>query len=243
VLHSGAARDPRRSDGRVEDRLRRGAGSGVELIVFDLDGTLIDSRRDLADAANALIHERGGNPIDEDRIARMVGEGAAVLVQRALAAASVEADGRALPRFLALYDERLLRTTKPYTGTLEMLEALVARCGLAVLTNKPLAATTRILDGLGLSRFFGTVVGGDNALGRKPDPAALLDVIHRSGATPSSTLLVGDSAIDVATGERAGVRVAVARFGFGYRPEEIDATVPRFDSPAELPALVTSFAR
>ena len=210
----------------------------IDLIVFDLDGTLIDSRRDLADAANALIQERGGNAIDEDRIARMVGEGAAVLVERALAAAGLERDGDALPRFLALYDEWLLRTTKPYPGTLEMLLALIGRYRLAVLTNKPHAATVKILDGLGLLRFFDTVVGGDNPLGRKPDPAALQELMRRFAAEPRQTLVVGDSRIDLETARRAGTGVCVARFGFGYRPEEIDAAVPRFDSPAALPALV-----
>jgi phosphoglycolate phosphatase len=216
----------------------------IELVVFDLDGTLIDSRRDLADAANALIRERAGTPIDEDRIARMVGEGAAVLVQRALAAAGLDRDADALPRFLALYDERLLRTTTPYAGTVEMLQALAGRYRLAVLTNKPLAATTRILDGLGLSRFFDMVVGGDNPFGRKPDPAALLDVIHRGGAAPSSTLMVGDSVIDLETARRAGTHVCLARFGFGFRfePSAFGGTERFIDSPAALRAVVASIA-
>src|SRR6187401_2758218 len=110
----------------------------MPLIVFDLDGTLIDSRHDLADAANALIVERGGSPLPVDAITAMVGEGAALLVRRALKAAGTDLDvARDLPRFLELYDERLLAHTRLYDGTREALEALASRVPLAVLTNKP----------------------------------------------------------------------------------------------------------
>src|SRR5437764_3425754 len=127
----------------------------TQLVVFDLDGTLIDSRRDLADAANALIAEHGGSPLPVDTIAAMVGEGAALLVRRALAAVGVEMNvERDLRRFLELYDDRLLAHTTPYDGTREMLDAVGGRAALAVLTNKPQRHTDATLQGLDLARYF-----------------------------------------------------------------------------------------
>ena len=192
--------------------------SGLRLIVFDLDGTLIDSRRDLADAANALIAEHGGAPLTVDAIAGMVGEGAALLVRRALGGAGVRLDvARDLPRFLELYDQRLLIHTTLYDGTREMLEALEQRSALAVLTNKPQRHTDAILRGLGIAPAFRWIIGGDTAHGRKPDPAGLRYEMTAAAATPPDTLMVGDSAIDVKTARAAGVRICLARYGFGFR--------------------------
>jgi phosphoglycolate phosphatase len=189
----------------------------IRLLVFDLDGTLIDSRRDLADAANALIVERGGTPLPVDAIASMVGEGAALLVRRALKAGGTDLQiERDLPRFLELYDERLLAHTRLYDGTREMLEALRPHATLAVLTNKPQRPTAAILDGLGIASFFTYVVGGDTAQGRKPDPAGLHHLMSMTGATPAETLMIGDSKIDLRTARAAGVRCCLARYGFGF---------------------------
>jgi phosphoglycolate phosphatase len=217
----------------------------VRLIVFDLDGTLVDSRRDLANAANALIVELGGSPQAEDAIAGMVGEGAGLLVERALAAGGLGAPHPgALERFLALYDERLLEHTVAYEGMIDVLEQLRAHVAMAVLTNKPARATARVLAGLGLSDYFTEVIGGDSALGRKPDPAALLHLTARHGESTSSTLMVGDSAVDLETARRAGTRICLARYGFGYRlttgdlrPGEVTV-----DSPIELVSVVERLA-
>lgn len=209
-----------------------------QLVVFDLDGTLVDSKRDLADSANALIAELGGVALSEDQIAAMVGEGAAVLVRRALRAAGLDpACEGALPRFLELYDERLLVHTAPYAGMADALAALAPHAAMAVLTNKPSRATGRILEGLGLRGYFRDVIGGDTAYGRKPDPAGLLALIERAGATPAATWLVGDSRIDLETARRAGVRICLARYGFGYRFEagDFDGTELFASSPADLP--------
>src|SRR5438874_8494910 len=111
------------------------------LIVFDLDGTLVDSRRDLANSMNTLLAECGAAPLPEETIGRMVGDGAAVLVARGFAAARVPAPPDALARFLAIYDDHLLDHTRPYDGIADALTALGRRADLAVLTNKPLAAT------------------------------------------------------------------------------------------------------
>jgi phosphoglycolate phosphatase len=140
--------------------------SGLRLVVFDLDGTLIDSRRDLADAANALIEEHGGRPLPVDAIAGMVGEGAALLVRRALSAAGARLDvARDLPRFLELYDQCLLAHTRLYDGTREMLDVLAQKVALAVLTNKPQQHTDAILRGLAIAARFRWVIGGDSGRG------------------------------------------------------------------------------
>ncbi len=187
------------------------------LIAFDLDGTLVDSRRDLAESANELIVELGGAPLSEETIAGMVGEGAALLVQRALAAVGVRDLRGALQRFLQIYDTRLLRHTRVYPGMDEVVRFARTAGRVAVLTNKPLAPSEQILDGLGIRDLFDVVIGGDGPLPRKPDPAALQALMREAGATPDTTLLVGDSAIDHETAVRAQVRCCLVSFGFGYR--------------------------
>ena len=209
------------------------------LIVFDLDGTLIDSRRDLADAANALLASCGGAPLSEEAIGRMVGDGAATLVARVFEASGLERPADALDRYLALYDQRLLNHTRPYPGMAEVLEMLGLRARLAVLTNKPLASTRRILAELDLARHFpdDAVVGGDGPFPRKPDPAGLLHLIAQARVSVESTLLVGDSIIDWRTARAALTPVCLARYGFGYAGfprHELAPEDREIDAPAEL---------
>jgi phosphoglycolate phosphatase len=193
-----------------------------QLIVFDLDGTLVDSRRDLADSANELIVELGGAPLPEEAIGRMVGEGARLLVERALRAAGLDraaaADGlpRRVARFLEIYDTRLLLHTRPYPGIDRALAAARPHARLAVLTNKPARATEAVLGGLGLRPMFDDVVGGDGAWPRKPDPAGLRHLMAGAAVAEPHTLLVGDSVIDYETAARAGVRCCLAAYGFGF---------------------------
>jgi phosphoglycolate phosphatase len=186
------------------------------LIAFDLDGTLIDSRRDLADSANELLAERGAAPLQVDAIGRMVGEGARVLVQRALAAAGLPEDARALPRFLEIYDTRLLNHTRPYHGVEDALRLAREHGRVALLTNKPVKPSERLLDALGLRALFDDVIGGDSEFGRKPDPAGLFALMARAGANAEGTLMVGDSAIDHETAMRASVRCCLTAYGYGY---------------------------
>jgi phosphoglycolate phosphatase len=192
--------------------------SPFSLIVFDLDGTLIDSRRDLANATNMLLVECGGAPLPEAHIGQMVGDGAATLVARAFAAGGIAQPPGALDRFLRIYDDHLLDHTRPYPGIPEALEALRSRSRLAVLTNKPLASTRRILDGLALARYFppDAVLGGDGPFPRKPDPSGLRHLAERAAAAHDDTLLVGDSAIDWRTARAAAVPVCLVRYGFGF---------------------------
>jgi phosphoglycolate phosphatase len=217
----------------------------IHLVVFDLDGTLIDSRRDLADSVNALIAEYGAEPLAVDAVTAMVGEGAAVLVGRALAAAGLdpEAPG-ALDRFLAHYDRRLTAHTVPYPGMAETLAALeAAGYRLAVLTNKPQRPSAEILERLGLTPFFSDVVGGDTAFGRKPDPAGLLALAARAGVPATRTMMVGDSTIDVQTARLAGAVVCIARYGFGIQAGEVAAGPGEItiDAPPDLVAVLESF--
>ncbi len=211
------------------------------LIVFDLDGTLIDSRADLADAANALIVERGGRPLAEAAVGRMVGEGAAQLVRRALAAAALPLDERSVARFLELYDERLLRRTRPYPGVPAALEALAPRYLMAVLTNKPVAPARRLLDALELSPFIASAIGGDGPFARKPDPAGMLRLIEDHHSSAARTVLVGDSRIDFDTARAAGTAICLARYGFGYEgfpTGQLRGDEGLVDTPAQIPATI-----
>lgn len=190
----------------------------IQLVAFDLDGTLVDSSRDLAEATNALLADLGGAALSREVVVSLVGEGAAVLVRRALERAGLNPDTpHALERFLRHYDARLLDTTRPYPGMMDALNAVRARHRVAVLTNKPERQTLQILKGLGMDGLFSDVIGGDSAHGRKPDPAGLLDLVARAGVTPAETLLVGDSPVDLETARRAGTHICLARYGFGYR--------------------------
>jgi phosphoglycolate phosphatase len=209
----------------------------IALIVFDLDGTLVDSHRDIANAANALVEELGGTRLPDAAIVAMVGEGAALLVRRALAAAGIDPETPgALDRFLVLYDARLLEHTQPYDGTLDVLAHFSDRIPMSVLTNKPQRPTERILDELQLRGYFGEVIGGDTPLGRKPDPAGLLNLAHRAGVPAEQTLMIGDSPVDLLTARNAGTRICLVRYGFGFRfaPEDFRGDERFADSPREL---------
>ena len=209
------------------------------LVVFDLDGTLVDSRRDLADAANGLLAFLGADPLPENQIGRMIGDGAAVLVARACAAAGIDPPPDALARFLAIYNQHLLDHTVAYPGMSDVLGVLASRVKLAVLTNKPLSATRRILAGLELAPYFpeDTVLGGDGPFPRKPDPRGLLHLMAAAGIPASQTLLVGDSLIDWRTAREARSAICVARYGFGFEGFPVDRLGPDdrvIDRPADL---------
>lgn len=186
------------------------------LVVFDLDGTLVDSREDLAASTNDVLVSLGAQPLAIDQVCRMVGDGARTLVQRALDAAGCEADlNLALIEFHRSYAIRLLETTRPYPGIDDVLAALRGHARLAVLTNKPLTPTLRLIDHFGWNGIFGRVIGGDGPFPRKPDPSGLLDLMAWAGARPEDTLMVGDSMVDVDVARNAGVAVCVAVYGFG----------------------------
>ena len=208
------------------------------LLVFDLDGTLVDSRRDIAESANAVLEECGCTPHSEEAIGQMVGDGAAMLVARAFDAARFPMPPDALARFLRIYNSRLLRFTRPYDGIRELLGALASNYAMAVLTNKPLEATRAILDGVQLTDFFGgRVLGGDGPHPRKPDPSGLLAIAERASVPAAQTMMVGDSLVDLRTAHAAGARACVARYGFGFHGpmlEELDHADVLIDHPLDL---------
>lgn len=184
------------------------------IIVFDLDGTLIDSARDLAESIGELLESYGVQPLPLSEVVTMVGEGAPMLVRRALATADVHPPlDEALARFMQIYDRRLMDHTVPYDGMVETLSVVVRRGPLAVLTNKPLGPSIGILEALGLRGFFSRVIGGDSEYGRKPDPKGLLSL--QALAPGDQIVMVGDSPADWKVAEAARVPFVFARFGFG----------------------------
>ncbi len=193
------------------------------LVVFDLDGTLVDSRQDLATAANRLVAERGGTPLSLEAVTAMVGEGAAMLVRRALTAAGLPSDDpAALTRFLEFYDAHLLETTVLYPGIVDAVRAARSGARTAILTNKPLHHSERLLAGLGVRALFDDVVGGDNPHGRKPAPQGLMALMSAAAATGPETVMVGDSLVDWVTAKGAGARCCLVSFGFGYARMPVD---------------------
>ncbi|HET7747607.1 MAG TPA: HAD-IA family hydrolase [Vicinamibacteria bacterium] len=204
------------------------------LVVYDLDGTLVDSSRDLATAVNRTLAALGGATLELDIVRSFIGEGARALVARATAAAGLpNPPEEVLPRFFGEYERCLLDTTRLYEGIEDALRA-TPRAARAVLTNKPGHFSRRILEGLGADPWFFRVVGGGDAPEKKPHPAGLLALMAEAGAGLETTVMVGDSAIDVRTGRAAGVRTVAVRYG--YDPGSLDAHPPDLlvDDPAGL---------
>jgi phosphoglycolate phosphatase len=216
------------------------ADSSRRLIVFDLDGTLVDSARDLARAVNAMLERLSPAtpPLAEAEVRGFIGEGARLLVSRSLDRAGLRHPPEdALSVFMECYRARMLDTTRPYPGLNETLDALETHT-LAVLTNKPGDLSRAILDALGLGRRFARVYGGGDLPARKPDPAGLLRLMADTGRQRAATLMVGDSAIDVLTGRAAGVRTVGVTYGFA--PDSLRTTPPDalIDDLRALPGLV-----
>lgn len=209
-----------------------------DLLVFDLDGTLVDSQRDLTGAVNATRVWMGLAPLPTEIVSGYVGNGAPVLVQRALPDAGEEDWSRGLQYFLDYYREHMLDSTRLYPGVREALDELrAAGLPLAVLTNKPVRFSVQMLDGLGLGQHFFRVYGGNSFPEKKPDPTGLNALIAEAGCDRNRTVMVGDSAVDVQTARNAGVQACGVRWGF--QPETFVASPPDFliDDMRELTAL------
>lgn len=191
----------------------------TRLAIFDLDGTLVDSVDDLAASVNHALGVVGLPPRELEEIRGFVGEGARLLLERAVSPRA-ELLEPALAAWWAHYEEHCLDRTRAYPG----IGALLAGAGraLAVHTNKPGALARRILEGLGLRAHFGVVLGGDEAP-RKPDPTGLREIMARVGASPAETVFVGDSRIDVLTARAAGVAHVGVTWGLGSREELVRA--------------------
>jgi phosphoglycolate phosphatase len=188
---------------------------GIRLVVFDLDGTLVDSSRDLATAVNATLARLvpGTPELPHDQVRSFIGDGARILLTRSLAAAGLDrTPEQALPLFLEAYSDCLLDSTRLYPGIPEALAALANRT-LAVLTNKPGELSRRLLEGLGVRSRFAQVLGGDEIV-RKPDPSGLLRLLRESDVPAEAAVMVGDSANDVGTARAAGVASVGVSWGF-----------------------------
>ena len=210
----------------------------VKALLFDLDGTLIDSKRDLVQSVNATLREIGRAELPEDLVASYVGSGAPVLIGRALGGmASAEEQESALKFFLAHYEEHKLDYTKEYPGVRETLEQLRG-VPMAVLTNKPANISVRILEGLGLAGFFRAIYGGNSFATKKPDPLGANTLLKELGIPAAESALVGDSEVDVQTARNAGMISAIVNFGFGTHDRETYPADIYLDRMEELVPLV-----
>lgn len=206
-------------------------------VVFDLDGTLIDSAGDIADVLNECLAEDDIAPFDEPAVATMIGGGARVLVERALDRLGRRQEAELLERlfqkFATRYEALGAGRSRPFPGAVDALAMLHAQgAGLAICTNKPEHITARVLADLGLSRWFGAVIGESPRLPRKPAPDMLLAALEGLGARPEDAVMVGDSAADIGTAKAANVRSIAVTFGYTtIPPRELgaDAVIERFD--------------
>lgn len=190
-----------------------------QALVFDLDGTLIDSRRDITTAINKMREELDLPPLQLEQVVTMVGEGARILVGRALGPDfSWEEIDQALARFLIYYWDVCLDTTHPYPGVPEMLADLARHYPLALLSNKGEALSKKVLEGLGLAGHFREVLGGDSLPTRKPDPAGLRLLAQKLGLPVRRLLLIGDTWVDSETAANAGCPFALVEWGFPHPP-------------------------
>jgi phosphoglycolate phosphatase len=211
------------------------------LLVFDLDGTLVDSLPDLTNSLNEVLRERGYPPLSRAEVKPMIGDGVPTLVARGFAArgGSAAEAAAALPRYTALYEATATELTRPYPGVVETLSALRRRgYRSAVCTNKPQRAAERVLDGLGLTPLFDGVAGGDRYPVRKPDPGHLLSLIADLGGGPPRSAMIGDSENDATVGHAAGVSLVLMRYGYARADPATLGAAAVLDHFAELPAVL-----
>jgi len=210
----------------------------MSLVIFDLDGTLVDSVQDLANAVNATRESRGLPRLPDEQVASYVGNGAPVLIQRAMGPQATPAElEEALAFFLGYYREHMLDHTRTYAGVAETLATLHARGHhLAILTNKPVRFSQEMIEGLGLSQYFFRIYGGNSFEQKKPHPIGIETLMAECGLGPDKTVMVGDSATDIRTARNAGVRAIGVTYGIS--PESLNEAPPDvlLNSMAELPA-------
>jgi phosphoglycolate phosphatase len=198
----------------------------MELLIFDLDGTLIDSRLDLAHAVNAARAHMGMPPLENDLVCSYVGNGAPVLMRRALGEQASDAEvQKALEFFLQYYRDHAIDCTTLYPGVRESLDRLrAAGKRMAVLTNKPVDVSRAILGGLGVGAQFFQVYGGDSFAFKKPHPIGVETLIREAGVARERTMMVGDSSVDIHTARNAGVKACGLTYGF--QPETLSDPPP-----------------
>ena len=213
----------------------------IQLVIFDLDGTLIDSRLDLVHSVNAALRHIGRPELPEDVIASYVGDGAPILIQRALGGEQVDEAvvRKGLEFFLSYYRAHKLDHTTVYAGIAEALAAIqnsgngVPR-RMAVLSNKPVIPSRAIVEALGLGRFFSQIYGGNSFVTKKPDPEGALKLLEEYGVRPQHAAMVGDSHVDVNTGRNAGMVTVGVTYGFAPHTLQEDPPDVVVDHPYEL---------
>ena len=216
----------------------------IRLLVFDLDGTLIDSRLDLIHSVNAMLQHIGRPALDGDVIASYVGDGAPALVRRAVGDTNDEALLlRALEYFLGYYRLHKLDHTTVYEGIAEALASVAdstngVRRLMAVLSNKPVNPSRDIVQALGLGDFFVRIYGGNSFTTKKPDPLGVRTILQETGIAADEALIIGDSSIDVLTGRNAGLWTCGVNYGFA--PHSLEEVPPDvlIESPRELGELL-----
>jgi phosphoglycolate phosphatase len=207
----------------------------VRLLIFDLDGTLIDSRLDLVHSVNATLDHMGRAPLPHETIESYVGNGVTVLMHRALGPAATEEEiRRSQEYFLSYYRLHMLDNTVAYPGVREALESLRGR-SMAVLTNKPVRFSEEILKGLGISQYFSFIYGGNSFENKKPDPIGVQTLLRDLSAAPTEAMMVGDSAVDVRTARNAGIWSCGVTYGLGTASLRADPPDLLLDNLAELP--------
>jgi len=189
----------------------------VRALIFDLDGTLVDSKMDLVNSVNATLRETGRAELPPKLIASYVGHGAPQLMASTLGPDCTEAERQvALAIFLKHYNQKKLDETRPYPGVVEGLRALAdAGAPMAVLTNKPMQLSVEILEGLQLAKFFRSIYGGDSFATKKPDPAGVLTMLREMAVKPRDSAMVGDSDVDMQTARNAAMLAVGVTYGFG----------------------------
>jgi phosphoglycolate phosphatase len=213
----------------------------IQLVIFDLDGTLIDSRLDLVHSVNAALRHIGRPELPEDVIASYVGDGAPILIQRALGGEQVDdaTVRRGLEFFLKYYREHKLDHTTVYPGITQALAAIQNSSNgtprkLAVLSNKPVVPSRAIVEALGLGQFFSQIYGGNSFATKKPDPEGARKLLEEYGVQPQHAVIIGDSHVDVETGRNAGMATVGVTYGFAPHTLEEEPPDVVVDHPQEL---------
>ena len=215
--------------------------TNADLLIFDLDGTLVDSKKDLADSVNATRAFMGLAPLPLEQVSSYVGNGAPMLVRRALPDADEAQLARGLEHFLDYYREHMLDSTTLYPGVRDALDELhAAHVPLAILTNKPVRFSIQLMEGMGLDLHFFRIYGGNSFAEKKPHPMGINMLIAESGAARDRTIMVGDSAVDVLTARNACVKSCGVTWGF--QPETLVEAPPDIlvDDLRTLAAMVLS---
>ena len=183
--------------------------------LFDLDGTLIDSKLDLVTSVNAMLRQMGRAELATEVVASFIGHGAPQLIASALGPeATADQRRTGLTLFMTHYQQHKLDATRPYPGVIEALDSL-SGFPMSVLSNKPAAMSIEILQGLGLAKYFRSICGGDSFEKKKPDPTGALAILQELGVPPAQAAMVGDSEVDAQTARNAGMLAVAVNYGFG----------------------------